>query len=229
MQALLRFPEDREIHISAPPSFTTRLLMPMTHEYLALHPDVDLNITTRMRTPVGSKLDMDDDSKTLLKWAETSDLVIVYGQGEHPDLEVEDLLSLSIALLCSPSVLSDGSTLESIEDVFKFRWLHDERGTRYGRSSFWSLWLLAAGLKTTNPEQGMRFTHASLAIDAAVNGAGLLVTTPALCVPEIASGRLISPFSLTVDIGLSYVALNRPSVRPAVRDFKQWLTARLGG
>lgn len=38
--------------VSAPPSFNMRLLMPRTQLFLALHPDVDLNITTRMRDPV---------------------------------------------------------------------------------------------------------------------------------------------------------------------------------
>lgn len=226
VQLLQRYPEDREILVSAPPSFTTRLLMPTTHQYLALHPDVDLNITTRMRAPMGSKFDMQDDSNTLLKWAENTDLVIVYGQGEHPDLEAEELLPLSISLLCSPSLLTEGPALAGVDDVFKFRWLHDERGTRYGQSSFWSLWLSAAGLKADNPSHGIRFTHASLAIDAAVDGAGLLVTTPALCVPELQTGRLVSPFSLTVDLGLSYVVLNRRSVRPAVQELKRWLISR---
>ncbi|WP_397473611.1 LysR substrate-binding domain-containing protein [Pusillimonas sp.] len=210
------------LSVSAPPSFAMSLLMPLTHDFLASHPDIDLRVTTRMREPAPDGANPQDEAHTFRLWAQESDIVIVLGKDGFGDLDVELLLPLTIELVCSPELLSAGG-LKQIQDVDQFPWLHDERGSKYGGASFWSQWLTHVGHEPETRQQGTRFTHAALAIDAAVRGKGLLVTTPCLCRKELRNGDLASPFNHSIAIQNSYFVLSRDSRKPAVELFKRWL------
>ncbi|OZI49425.1 LysR substrate-binding domain-containing protein [Bordetella genomosp. 4] len=223
MDVLAEFREVGVLSLSAPPSFTLRLLMPITHQFLALHPEVDLNVTTRMREPGLSLRSARDEAATLQDWVENADVVIVYGDRPELDVEICEIVPLSLALMCSPALLERGRALQSPADVFNFPWLHDERGVKYGTMSFWEQWLRAADLEPATPEGGHRFTHAALAIEAAVRGEGLLVSTPELCRAELARGALIVPFAVTVPFDASYYLLTRRGNTPRIRAFTDWL------
>ncbi len=212
--------DDGDLTVSAPPSFTMRLLMPVMQEFLALHPEIDLNITTRMREPRKGLNKSVDNQSSYLEWTETSDIVIVFGEPATGDIESTELLPLSLSLLCSPSLAQQ---LHTPDDVRKFPWIHDDRGARHGDLSFWTQWLAAAGLDMVDHGRGKHFTHASLAIDSAVRSMGLLVTTKALCASELSTGALVSPFDIEVRMTCAYQMLNRASTRPAVQHFKDWL------
>lgn len=218
--------DTRLLSVSAPPSFAMSLLMPLTHDFLASHPDIDLRITTRMRDPVLDPARPQDETKTFETWAQENDIVIVLGKGGFGDLDVQRLLPLSVDLVCSPELLRTGR-LKRPQHVERFPWLHDDRGPKYGGASFWSLWLTHAGLPQQSQESGMHYTHAALAIEAAVRGSGLLVTTPCLCQKELRNGNLVRPFKLDVAIEDSYFLLSRADRKPAVDVFKRWLGSAL--
>lgn len=229
MDALSEFREMGVLSVSAPPSFTLRLLMPITHQFLALHPEVDLNVTTRMREPWLASRSAKDEAAVLREWVDTSDVVILFGGRPPLDVEVRELMPLSITLLCSPALLEGKGALRKPADVSGLPWLHDERGLKYGGLSFWQQWLRAAGIESSTPDRGHRFTHAALAIEAAVRGEGLVVTTPALCRAELAHGTLVAPFAISVPLEASYYLLARRGAPPRVRAFADWLCGALAG
>lgn len=211
--------------VSAPPSFTMRLLMPRTHRFLALHPEVDLNITTRMRDPAGRSAK--EESAILREWVDASDVVIVYGGVPQVDAEVREIVPLSITLLCSPALLAGSTPLVAPADALNLPWLHDDRGLTYGRKAYWATWLQAAGVTPPDENRGQRFTHAALAIEAAVRGEGLLVSTPQLCRAELDSGLLVAPFEVSVRLDASYYLLTRSGTVPRVSAFADWLAGSL--
>jgi len=213
------------LSVSAPPSFATRLLMPLTLEFLAAHPDIDLRITTRMREPANIAKPQ-DETATFQQWAEESDVVIVFGRNGFGDLQVERLLPLSVELVCSPELVAAGG-LQEPDDVAKFPWIHDDRGLKYGGSSFWAQWLAQAGVGLDDHGRGPHYTHASVAIDAAARGHGLLVTTACLCQKELTEGLLVSPFRQRVPISNSYFLLHRRTQRAAVDRFREWLKSAM--
>ncbi len=223
MDALSAFKEGGVLTVSAPPSFTMRLLMPRTHLFLARHPEVDLNITTRMRDPVLARRSSKGESAMLREWVESSDVVVVYGSQPQLDAEVREIVPLSLTLLCSPTLLAGRQPLDGPADVLNFPWLHDDRGLTYGGTPYWTRWLEAAGVAAPQSSRGHRFTHAALAIEAAVRGEGLLVTTPELCRPELDSGLLVAPFRVSVRLDASYFLLTRRGAAARVGLFAQWL------
>lgn len=224
VDAVQQHKETGLLSVSAPPSFAMRLLMPLTHDFLSAHPEIDLRITTRMREPVIDTAKRQDETDTFRLWTQENDIAIVLGKGGFGDLDVEQLMPLSIELVCSPELLRAGR-LKRIQDVTRFPWLHDDRGLKYGGVPFWSKWLAHVGLRPSAQDQGSHFTHAALAIDAAVRGNGLLVTTPCLCQRELRNGDLVSPFGHRIAIDNSYFLLSRRTQRAAVALFKRWLRA----
>jgi LysR family glycine cleavage system transcriptional activator len=231
MDVLADFREAGGLSLSAPPSFTLRLLMPIIHQFLALHPEVDLNLTTRMREPGLATRSAREEASTLHDWMDGADVVIVYG-GRPPlqgDIEVREVMPLSLGLLCSPILLETGAPLRCVDDVFHYPWLHDQRGLKYGRMSFWEQWLRGSNAAMPGAEQGSKFTHAALAIEAAVRGEGLLVTTPELCRAELTHGTLIEPFSKRLPLDASYYLIARRAGAPRIRAFIEWLCTELGG
>lgn len=225
MDVLAAFKDVGVLTVSAPPSFTMRLLMPRTHRFLALHPEVDLNITTRMRDPAGRSAK--EESAILREWVDASDVVVVYGGAPQLDAEVREIVPLSITLLCSPSLLAGDTPLKTPADTLNFPWLHDDRGQTYGRTAYWTTWLQAVGVPAPGANRGQRFTHAALAIEAAVRGEGLLVSTPQLCRPELESGMLVAPFAVSVRLDASYYLLTRHAAVPRVSAFANWLESSL--
>lgn len=225
MDVLAAFKEVGVLTVSAPPSFTMRLLMPRTHRFLALHPEVDLHITTRMRDPAARSVK--EESTILREWVDASDVVVVYGSAPQLDAEVREIVPLSITLLCSPSLLVAEAPLRDPADALHFPWLHDDRGLTYGRTAYWTTWLQAAGVTPPETSRGQRFTHAALAIEAAVRGEGLLVSTPQLCRAELDSGLLVAPFETSVRLDASYHLLTRHAAVPRVRAFADWLADSL--
>jgi LysR family glycine cleavage system transcriptional activator len=207
------------LRVSAPPSFAMRVLMPLAHGFRAAFPEIDLQITTRMREPASNP---PDEADTFWRWTEEDDIVIVFGSGGFGGLEVEELTPLSIQLVCSPKFVRTGR-LQSIQDVAHLPWIHDDRGLKYGGVSFWSQWLMHAGLQPKGQEQGHHYTHASLAIEAAVRGDGLLVTTSCLCKNELRTGDLVSPFEHSIKISNSYYVLTKRIHRHSFGLFKRWL------
>jgi len=225
--AIQEYKDVGTLSVSAPPSFAMRILMPLSQEFLAQYPDIDLRITTRMRVPVQEAARPQDETETFRSWAEESDIVIVLGKDGFGDLDAEELMPLAVQLVCSPALLENGKGLREAADVQHYPWLHDDRGLKYGGAPFWDQWLSSQGVSPREHGHGAHFNHAAMAIEAAVKGMGLLVTTPCLCWKELRNGELVTPLEHAVPIENSYFVLNRRTQRPAAELFKQWLRARL--
>lgn len=77
----------------------------------------------------------------------------------------------------------------------------------------WSLWFEVAGVKGPSIETGSEFSLYSMAVQAAVDGAGVLMGHEALVSRALAAGSLVAPFpELRVPTGraLSILAPDRP-------------------
>ena len=87
----------------------------------------------------------------------------------------------------------------------------------------WGLWLSAAGAEDVGAQDGLDFSLYSVAVQAAVDGAGVLMAHEALVFAPLASGALVAPFPLKVKTGRSLCIL-RPERPPGyVVEIADWL------
>jgi LysR family glycine cleavage system transcriptional activator len=206
--------------VSVAPSFATCWLMPRLHRFLSAEPEVDVRITARTRqsTSVGAQSQREAEA-----WLADADVAVLLSNGQFPGYHVERLVPLSVTPLASPRLLA-GRTLAPA-DLREFSLIHDDIGKLYDGRDFWDLWLEAAGIARLRLKHGVHFSHTVLALEAAVEGVGIVATLPELARPQLDDGRLAAPFGLRVELPYAYYVVAREQAleRSSVQTFLAWL------
>lgn len=202
--------------VSVGPSFAAKWLVPRLERFQELYPEIDVRIS--------ATLQMVDFAR------EDVDLAIRYGAGRWPDLQVELLLPTEAFPVCAPSLLEGAHPLRMPQDLRHHVLLHDDSAPNSLGYPTWAMWLRAAGVEGVDPTRGPRFSHASLALDAAAAGRGVVLTLSALSAADHAAGRLVRPFEISVPTSFAYYVVCPPAAaeRPKVRAFRHWLCAEAG-
>jgi LysR family glycine cleavage system transcriptional activator len=210
--------------VSAAPSFAGKWLMPRLHRFVSRYPKIDVRLSARMRSahPLSRGLpvrrDINDAS------LDDADVAIRFGDGTFPGMRVERLLELTVAPMVSPQLAAQ-HPLTTPQALRHYILLHDDTGYFASGRLNWDCWLQAAGVKNIDTSRGVHFSHANFAIDAAVDGLGIVLSLPVLAAGDLALGRLVMPFELAVKADYSYYIVCDPgdSERPAIQAFTSWL------
>jgi len=203
-----------ELNIWTSPSFASKWLMPRMHRFIEAHPSIDLRIS-------GSAELIDSDSIAPSLSAQTLkahniDVAIRFGSGNYPGCDVEKLMDVDAITLCSPSLLADDAPLPLKEpaDLLKHTLLHDE--SPYEGRPNWASWLKDADLSGEVAEHNLYFNSVLLALSAAVEGQGVVLTLDKLAENDIKKGDLVRVFDLPTDVDHAYHLVTQV--------FKEWLS-----
>jgi LysR family glycine cleavage system transcriptional activator len=197
--------------VTASPSFAAKWLVLRLHLFQAEHPEIDVRISAN------------DDVVDLTKG--DFDIGIRYGAGHYPGLEVELLFTNEVFPACSPQLLAAGPPLRRPEDLTRHALIHDQAVERDPLVPTWPMWLKAAGVKEVPSNPGLTFNNMHLALDAAIAGHGVVLAYSQIAAADIAAGRLVRLFSLSLPDQFSYYIVTAPGAleRPKVRAFRNWL------
>ncbi len=208
---------DRPLTVSVPPSFGAKWLMPRLEHFRSICPDVDVRIDASMRLV---NLDRED-----------IDLAVRYGAGEYPGVEEECLMSELVFPVCSPELARRGPALTTPADLAGHTLIHTEYLGNDGAYPDWRMWLSAVGLAELKPRHELRISLASMAVDAAVAGQGVLLVGSVLVAEDLARGRLLRLFDTAMPVNFCYFLVRSPRrpVTPALTSFMDWLRAEAGG
>jgi LysR family glycine cleavage system transcriptional activator len=93
----------------------------------------------------------------------------------------------------------------------------------------WADWFRAAGIEGVNVTRGLRFNSSDHALDAASEGAGVLLAHDLLAYDDLRTDRLIIPVALALPSGRAYhlVRAGGRYDRPQVRAFGRWIKEEL--
>jgi len=202
--------------ISVAPAFAAKWLVPRLERFSAVHPDIDVRISARLAV-----IDFQRDA---------FDAAIRLGRGNYPGLESTKLFDESVTPLCSPRLLEGEFPLRRPEDLQHHLLLHDDSLEFDAAAPKWSSWLKAAGIKDIDSTRGPHFSHPDHALQAATDGAGVVLGWRYLATADLAAGRLIAPFDLALplDLGFFLVCPQTHAERPKVALFRQWLLDEIG-
>ena len=162
------------VHIAALPSLAQLWLSPRLPALRAAAPDISISITA-MEVPPNLK-------------RAPYDLSLFYG-GDAKGALARDV----IFPVCSPVM---AGRLRSPEDLSQVSCLSDSTWV-----DDWTIWSHAAGSDFT--PRGPVFSLYTLAVEETVNGAGVLMGHEALVASHLASGELVAPFDLKVQLDTS--------------------------
>lgn len=203
---LLRNGNDRVLTVSTLTSLAVKWLLPRLAPFQEKHPDIDVRITTSTEL-------VDFRSGTV-------DAAIRYGRGQWPGVRAEWLMAEHLFPVCSPKLLTGERALRRPEDLAHATLLHTS-----STSEDWRLWLTAAGLPAQLSQgRGLTFDLAFMTIQAAIDGLGVAMGHTAYVADDIANGRLVVPFDVTMpSAGYYFVTPEDKVITPAIGAFRDWL------
>src|SRR5215217_3049020 len=188
--------------VSTSPDFAAKWLVNRLGRFAEVHPEIDLRISATMHHVDFAREDVD--------------VAVRHGDGNWSGLDVVRLCSEELFAVCSPSLVFGWNCRIEPSDVLKFPLLH------LNDRSDWSKWLEAAGVPLTEISHGPVLNHASMVIDAAVNGQGVGLARTTLAAWDLINERLLAPFSVTVPLSKGYwiVCPRATSMLPKIVTFR---------
>lgn len=222
VEALDEKVNDRILVVSTPPGFTAKWLAPRLYRFLTLYPDIDTRISSTLAFAT-----FDDDG---------IDVAIRNLPRDHPQdpgLVREHLVDLVYLPACSPKLLERVGPIATPADLAHVPLIHDDMLAGRALSPAWTDWLAAAdvlvGPGGVDLARGLRLNSADHAIDAAEEGAGMLLALLVLAHDDLRSGRLVAPFPRTLDSGRAFyfVCPRTYRRRPNVVAFHDWIRAEI--
>jgi LysR family glycine cleavage system transcriptional activator/LysR family transcriptional regulator of beta-lactamase len=185
------------------PSFAVRWLIPRLASFYRDHPDIEIRIAT------GGAINPFQDDWTC---------GIRLGDGNWPGYEAEPLFSADLFPVCTAGI---AQRLERPSDLRKETLLQVAHSP-----GDWPLWLSAAGVKLPASRLGPRFDNYAMVLQAALDGIGVAIGLRPYVEDDIAAGRLVAPFALTVPQGRAWYLVYQ-SFREEDRGFiafRNWLS-----
>ncbi|WP_349957724.1 LysR substrate-binding domain-containing protein [Rhizobium sp. ZPR3] len=201
--ALAQHKDENILTISVAPVFAARWLVYRLDRFASRHPDIRLRIdaTTRLINPATSDVDIG----------------IRVGNGQWPGVRSELLLAQEVFPVVTPQI---AATLREPADLLKVPAVID------GHAMFgWEVWLRKAGLSGHCMEERHIFNDASLCLDAAIAGQGVMLAWQTLAAYALQQKCLVDPFGIRAKIGFGHYFVTAAGVREPkkVSAFKAWI------
>ncbi len=199
------------LQVSVAPAFASKWLVPRLERFATAHPDIDVRISASLEV-----VDFD---------REGFDAAIRLGRGSYPGLEVHELFAESVVPMCAPSLIEGPHPLRKPADLHHHVLLHDDSLRFHRAAPDWPMWLRAADVKDVDASRGPHFSHPDHAMQASMDGAGVVLGWRTLAAADLAAGRLAIPFDVTLpmDLAFFFVCPQVAAERPQVVAFRDWL------
>lgn len=202
--AVVANPEGGTLSLAVLPTFATRWLGPRLGRFLADHPGIALNMSTRI-----GRLDFA---------SEVFDAAIYFGENEGDEVNHLKLFDEKVTACISPE-LAARHPIGSLDDLTDLPMLHLE-----SRPNVWTDWYRGQGGEPTGTE-GMLMDQYSMMIQAAISGLGVALLPDYLAQIEISEGRLEPVLAQAVPVRGAYWLVwpkDREDYAP-LRAFRSWL------
>ncbi|ATQ58336.1 LysR substrate-binding domain-containing protein [Paracoccus yeei] len=187
----------RQLRLSTVSTFALNWLLPRLRDFQARHPDIDLAVSTTQRV-----IDFDQ---------EDVDCAIRHGHGQWEGLRSAFLFRETLVPAAKPGLFGERPP---------------EWSTIRARSRFqdWTRWWRGTDQHGTPPMRGVVVETRSQALEAALAGAGVVLTDRRYLSSLLAEGRLVT-LGPSVELPEAYFFVHRTSVRnPRLVDsMRHWL------
>lgn len=199
-------PTGGALNLAILPAFGMHWLAPRLRDFAQRHPEVTVNLSTRLR-PFAIQ-----DSPF--------DAAIHFGHEDWPDVRYLPLMPETVVPVCAPDLMA--KPLENAADMLSHPLLHLET-----RPRGWTRWLAALDVKAEAPT-GMVFDQFSTMAQAAIHGLGVALLPTFFADPYLKDGQLmLASTQTTQSIGSYYLVW--PDSRAdgaALTSFRNWLTTQ---
>lgn len=200
-------PTGGTVHLAILPTFGMRWLVPRLPDFARLHPEVTINLSTRI-----DKVNFD---------AEPYDAAIEFGSGMRPGTMALKLRPEQVIAVCAPGLLAE-RTLASVDEARHLPLMHIA-----SRPDAWTAWFEARGVRDARIT-GMVYDQFSTITQAALHGLGAALLPDYLAEADLVAGRLVPVWGGAVESPGAYHLVHpvEKSGDPALRKFRDWLAGQ---
>ncbi len=199
-------PAGGSLNLSILPAFGLNWLAPRLKDFVALHPEVSVNLQTH-------NLPFNFDTST-------AQAAIHYGARDWPDVDYMPLMPKHVLPVCAPSILD--RPVGNAMDLLSYPLLHLET-----HPDSWEQWFSLNDIGASKLE-GMLFDQSSTMTQAAVHGLGIALLPTFLAEHEIAQGRLCLAFEGEAKSLGEYFLVwpESQSANSPLDQFRTWLSVK---
>jgi LysR family glycine cleavage system transcriptional activator len=200
--------------ITTGPSFAAKWLVPRLHRFLLQNSSADVRVEVSQEIAE-------------LGWTGI-DVAIRFGHGNYPQMRSERLFDEVISPVCSPKLAAGNPPLRQPQDLRRHTLIHVEWQSEGATWPDWRMWMLAAGIASDEPLRALHFSQTSLAVQAAIDGQGVALSESTLVADDIAAGRLVHPFDVSIrgPAPLAYYLVSPQRSSSALAGaFRDWIIA----
>src|SRR5215813_6767913 len=172
------------LSVTAAPSFAIKWLVPRLNRFLERAPEADVRVEVSHHLTDFAREDMD--------------IGVRFGTGSYPELRVDRLFAETVTPVCSPKLMRGKRPLRHPRDLRHHTLIHVDWQALGETWPTWQMWMDSAGISGVNATRGIHFRDGVLAIQAAVDAQGVALGDWGLAAADIAAGRLVRPFELTL-------------------------------
>jgi LysR family glycine cleavage system transcriptional activator len=200
--------------VSTSPGLTSKWLVPRLYRFASEHPDIDVRI-----------------SSSLQNANFTTDGVHIAVRNMPVDaapdssLVIERLFDIKLVPVCSPRLIDAKGALPTAHSLATMPLIHDDTLAQRITIPTWADWFRAAKVGKIDLARGLHFDSPDHALNAATEGAGVLLAPDILAYDDLRTGRLVIPVPLALPSGRAYhlVFPKREKRRRAVEAFSTWI------
>jgi LysR family glycine cleavage system transcriptional activator len=200
--------------VSTSPGLTSKWLAPRLYRFSADFAEVDVRISSTL-----TNANFETDGIDIAVRNMASDAA------PDPALESEKLVDISMIAVCSPGLLEKHGGVKNAGDVARLPLIHDESLNPRVRAPNWKEWFEASGVTGVDLRRGLHFNTSDHALDAAGEGAGVLLAQNLMAYDDLRTGRLIIPMKLALPSGRAFHLVWPKGRRPsrAAEGFRRWI------
>ncbi len=201
--------EPMQVTVGSTLGFASFWLMPRIPAFTARHPEIALRYV--VSNTLADRRDADID------------LLVLYGRGRWPGYHATLLLDDEIIAVASPGYLAEHPELRRSDDLRTARLIHLESENREWET--WSAWFDGVGIAGSPSRAGEHFNDYLMAIQAAIDGRGVLLGWRRMIADHLARGLLVQAVPGAVPAQGGYFELLRADrpVTPVTRLLQEWI------
>ena len=159
------------IELAVVPTFATKWLLPRMPTFMAAHPEITINLTTRTRPFLFSDTEFD--------------AALYAGPASWPGTGSRFLMRESLIAVCSPKLMGTRQHLRASD------WAHYRLLQQSTRPYAWRDWFASRGMRVEGDMAGPKFELFSMHAEAAIQGIGIALLPRLLIEDELTRGALI--------------------------------------
>lgn len=200
------------LYISALPSLLSKWLAPLVADWQLEHPQLSVYLDGTHTEPSEAQ-------------ANGVDFRLSYGEGIHDDQLTIELFRDCVVPACSPALLADRVAPEAL---LAYPLITIDWRPKFDSPPSWEQWFADAGEAQAVIRNYRIYSLSSMAIEAAIEGQGIVLAQYSMISRDIANGRLVIPCQRALPMPASYyLTWNHNSFhRSQCRSFQRWLIER---